>query len=306
MALPDPLGALLRGQAGVLTVAQAVGCLGRHAVAWRLQSDRWQRRHARVLVAQSGPLTVEQEHWAAVLHCGTGAVLGRETAAGLCGLKGYEDRRIHIVVPAHRQPLPAGGLVVARSSRLTVADVVPGRLPPRTTIERSVLDAAGTARRSDRAAALLLAAVQQGLTRADRLQAVLNRLPRQRRRSLLRDVLLDAAGGIHSLPEREFACLVRRRSLPPPSHQAVRPDATGKRRYLDFAWTRYATRVEIDGSAHLEVVRNWADCERDNQLQLVVDARSLRFPAYAVRHHPERVGDLVERALRLGGWTGSV
>lgn len=163
MELAVALPTLLRRQAGVLTVAQAVACLGRHAVAWRLQSDRWQRRHPRVLIAQS-----------------------------------------------------------------------------------------------------------------------------------------------HSLPEREFACLVRRRSLPPPSHQAVRPDATGKRRYLDFAWARYATRVEIDGSAHLEVVQNWADCERDNQLQLVVEARSLRFPAYAVRHHPERVGDLVERALRLGGWTGSV
>lgn len=142
----EALSARLDRQAGVLTVAQAIGCLGRHAVAWRLQSRRWQRRHPRVLVAQSGPLTVEQEHWAAVLHCGAGAVLGRETAAALCGLKGYEDRRIHVVVPAHRQPLSAAGLVVARSERLAAADLVPRRFPPRTAVERSVLDAAAAAR----------------------------------------------------------------------------------------------------------------------------------------------------------------
>lgn len=293
---------LLRQQAAVLTVSQAVALLGRHAVHWRLRTARWQRRHPRVLVAQSGPLTAEQERWAAVLHCGMGAVLARETAAALGGLRGYEDTRTHVVVPAHRHPEPARGIVVRRSARLSAADLAPGRLPPRTAIERSVLDAAAAAGEADRAAAILLAAVQQGLTRAERLQAVLDRLPNQRRRALLGDVLLDAAGGTHSLPERQFTRLIRRHGIPAPSLQVVRLDSDGRRRYVDAEWTGYSTRVEIDGSTHREVQRWWGDLDRQNDLQLADRFILLRFPAYVVRHRSAEVAGLLERALRAGGW----
>lgn len=194
-------------------------------------------------------------------------------------------------------------MVIRRSTQLT-GHLAAGRLPPRTSIERSVLDAAAAARQLDRAAALVLAAVQQGLTRADRLDAALDRLPKLPRRTFLRETIVDAAGGIHSLPEREFARLTRSRRLPPPSHQAVRLDINGKRRYLDVTWPAYATRVEIDGGAHREVITWWADFNRDNALELAHDARLLRFPAYAVRHCQDEVAKVVERALRLGGWTG--
>lgn len=277
------LSELLFRQAGVLTVNQAVGHLGRHAVHWRLRTGRWQRRYPRVLVAQSGPLNTEQERWAAVLHCGRSAVLARETAASLCGLQGYDDPRIHVLVPAHRHPVPAQGVLVRRSARLPRDDLALGRLPPRTAIERSVLDAAANARQPDRAAAILLASVQQGLTRPDRLQAVLDRLPNQRRRALLRDVLLDATGGAHSLPERQLSALIRRRGLPTPSLQAVRLDSHGRRRYVDAEWIQYTTRVEIDGGTHREVQRWWDDLDRQNDLQLADRFILLRFSAYAVR-----------------------
>lgn len=286
----------------MLTVAQAVGRLGRHAVHWRLRTGRWQRRHPRVLVAQSGPLTTEQQRWAAVLHCGREAVLARETAAALCGLQGYDDQRIHVLVAAHRHPVPARGVLVRRSARLPGDDLALGRLPPRTTIERSVLDAAAAAKQPDRAAAILLASVQQGLTRPDRLQAVLDRLPIQRRRALLQDVLLDAAGGAHSLPERQLAALIRRHRLRTPSLQAVRLDSDGRRRYVDAEWDRYATRVEIDGGAHREVQRWWNDLDRQNDLQFADRAILLRFPAYAVRHRSDEVTAVLARALRAGGW----
>lgn len=107
--VPAALAELMTRQMAVLTVAQAAACLGRDAVRWRVKSGRWQRRYARVLVAHSGPLTAEQEQWAVVLHCGSGAVLGHETAAALCGLRGYEDTRIHVLVPSHRHPHPSAG-----------------------------------------------------------------------------------------------------------------------------------------------------------------------------------------------------
>lgn len=297
------LSELVARQAGVLTVAQAVRLLTRDAVRWRVRSGRWQRRYPRVLVAHSGPLTMEQRHWAAVLHCGPGTALGRETAAALGGLKGYEHPGIHVVVPAHTHPPRADGVVV-RHSRRVAGDLALGRTPPRTSIERSVLDAAAVTRSLDRAAALVLASVQQGLTRPDRLRATLDRLPKLRRRGFLGEVLGDAVGGLHSLPEREFARLVHRRGLPPPSHQVPRRDGNGRRRYLDVAWERYRTRVEIDGGAHREVQQWWAGFDRENALELTDDARLLKFPAYAVRHRSMQVGDLVHTALRLGGWVG--
>jgi hypothetical protein len=54
-------------QAGVLTLASAVGCAGRPAVRSRLASGRWRLVAVRVLVTQSGPLTDQQQLWVAVL-----------------------------------------------------------------------------------------------------------------------------------------------------------------------------------------------------------------------------------------------
>ncbi len=304
MATVTPLTDLLTRQVGVLTVQQAVDGLGPDAVRWRLRTRRWQRCYPRVLLTHSGPPCRDQQLWAALLHCGPDAVLSRETAAALGGLVGYEDDQIHVTVPAHRHPVPVPGVVVRRSTQLAPGSLQSSRLPRRTTIERSILDAAAFARTDDRAAALVLASVQQGLTRPDRLADVLATLPKQPRRRLLRHVLADAAGGVHSLPEREFGALIRAHHLPLPTRQGVRLDGCGRRRYVDAEWDQFATRVEIDGGAHREVGQWWSDLERENRLQLAGRSTVLRFPAYAVRHRQTYVATTLERALRQGGWAG--
>jgi len=120
-------------QAGVLTLASAVGCVGRPAVRSRLASGRWRLVAVRVLVTQSGPLTDQQRLWVSVLAAGEGAALAGLTAARLGGLTGFGDRRVHVLIPGSRRlrHSPPGALV-HRSRLLEAADVHPTLLPPRT------------------------------------------------------------------------------------------------------------------------------------------------------------------------------
>ena len=74
---------------------------------------------------------------------GPQAVLGGLTAAGPDGLTGFDDRTIHLLVPAGRQVrTTVPGVMVHRSRVLGADDVHPARRPPRTRLTRSLLDAA--------------------------------------------------------------------------------------------------------------------------------------------------------------------
>ena len=150
-------------QAGVLTVAAACLNMGEAAVRWRLSSGRW-RRVCHGVVTQSGPLTEEQRLWAAVLAAGDGAVLAGLTAARLDGLSGFDERRVHLLIPASRQVRKAlPDVAVHRSVLLGSGDVHPARLPPRTRLARWLVDAAGWATTDRLARAVLAAGVQQRL-----------------------------------------------------------------------------------------------------------------------------------------------
>jgi hypothetical protein len=65
---------------------------------------------------------------------------------------------------------------------------------------------------------------------------------------------MDAAGGLQSLPEKEFDLIRRRRRLPVPNRQRVLRRKDG-RMYLDNVWASYDVSVEIHGIPHLRVSR---------------------------------------------------
>jgi very-short-patch-repair endonuclease len=298
------LGELCARQAGVLTIAAAFRGLGESAVRWRLASGRWRRICHGVIVTHSGPLTEEQCLWVAVLAAGGGAVLAGLTAAKLDGLSGFEDRRVHLLIPASRKARKAlDDVVVHRSLVLGPGDVHPLRLPPRTRLARSLVDAAAWAPSDRSARAILAAGVQQRLVRTDDLGRVVERYRRVPRRALMRATLGDVAGGAEALSELDFCDLLRRFRLPEPDRQVRRPDAQGDR-WLDTVWDRAHLVAEIDGRWHMDPDAWWADMQRDNQL--TVDGyRVLRFPAFAVRESPEAVARQIAQALRQAGWTGA-
>ncbi len=295
---------LLRDQDGVLDVASARACLTRSALRWRIDSGRWRQLCHGVVLAQSGPLTDEQVLWAAVLWAGPGAALAGLTAARLGGFKGFDDQReraIHVLVPASRtvrKERPRLPLVVHYSRVLQPEDIHPARLPPRTRMARSVVDAAAWMGTDRGAQAVLAAGVQQRLVRVEDLNTVVERCPRLHRRRLIRAALADIAGGAQALSELDFCRLVRRFGLPEPDRQAERCDSRGRRRWLDAVWEKAKLIVEIDGLWHMEAHAWWADMQRDNEFT-ASGYRVLRFPAFAVRDYPEEVARQIRAALCL-------
>jgi hypothetical protein len=299
------LDELLEGQDSVLTRSQAVDLLGPARVEWLVRDSQWQIPAFGVLVAHNGPLSPVQAHWVAVLASGTGAVLSVLTAAIAGGLRRSSDNRIHVLIPAERRVERRGSrpeqLVIHRTSTLPDKDLLFGRRPPRTSMARSLVDAAQWARSDDEARAIVAAGCQQRLARPESVLETVERMPRARRRSLVIDTVGMAKVGATSLPEIDFARLCRRYRLPPPDHQVLRRDANGRPRYLDVYRGRYRVHVEIDGAWHTDASTWWADMRRQNELWIAGD-RVLRFPAWLVRKRPAQVANQLRAALTAAGW----
>ena len=116
-------------------------------------------------------------------------------------------------------------------------------------------------------------------------------------------ILDDVMGGAQALSELDFTRqVVRAYRLPEPSRQAARRDSRGRRRWTDVMWDDCKVAAEIDGAQHTEdPLQRWDDMERDNDLN-VDGYRTLRFPAWLVRQHPELVARQIRRALRGAGY----
>lgn len=300
--IPPEFAAELHEQCGVATTASAVRWLGRAVVRWRLERGRWQQPCLGVVVTRSGPLSPDELLWVVVLGAGTGAALGGLTAARLDGLAGFENGGVHVVVPAsHKVQARLSGLaVVHRSELLGPAEVHPVRRPRRTRTPRSILDAATWMPTENGTRAVLAAGVQQRLVRPEDLTSALARRGTVPRRALIRTTLGDIAGGAQALSELDFCRLTRRFGLPEPSRQALRKDKHGRVRWLDACWERARLVAEVDGLWHMDATAWWADMRRDNELTLS-GYRVLRFPAFAVRDHPEEVAAQIADALGLAG-----
>jgi very-short-patch-repair endonuclease len=294
---------LIFEQSGILTSAQACRLLGRGVVRTRLEHERWRSICRGVLSTHNGRLTRRQQLWVTVLVAGTGACLAGGTAATEGGVGGLRTDVLQVVIPATR----------GRSSRLPrlPPDMPPVHLyrtavlppdhhqvgsPPRTTIGRSVIDAAAWSPGDDEARSTIAAACQQRRVHPAELREVLTMFPRIRRHRLIATTISDLEGGAESLSEIDFSRLCRRYRLPEPDRQQRRADAEGRIRFIDAYWARWRLQVEVDGAHHMEV-RHWAaDMLRQNQLWLDGE-RILRFPAWLIRSDPAAVAAQLRTAL---------
>lgn len=304
---------LLFQQAGVVTWGQAVAWLTPGRVRSLVATGRWQRPCRGVLVTHSGALDQRQQVWVAVLAAGPSAVLAGLAAARAGGLRQVRSRRgdaIDVYLPASRRapellrrlPAELPAVFVHRTTYLPARDRQLGR-PVRTTIERSLVDAARWASTDAEARTVLAAGCQQRLAVPADLLAVVGRMPNLRRRWLIRQTLDDLAGGAEALAEIDLARLCRRFGLPAPVHQVRRKDAAGRVRFVDAYWPQWRLQVEVDGAHHMDVVQWEADMRRQNDIWVSGD-RILRFPAYLVRSRPAEVAEQIRRALVAAGWRG--
>lgn len=321
--LPTGVRAIALAQDLVVTRDQLADCgIGHSGVASRTAQGIW-RDLGRVVVLHTGVLTRPQSRWVGVLHAGPDAVLALSTAAEAGGLRGFEDRVVHVAVEHGREVSDLVDQFVTvrvHQTRHLASDVIPQRQPARQSVARSTIELASAAASDNRTRALIAATVQQRLVRPEHLHAFINARRTLPRRRLIRETVLDAAGGAHSLPELDYARALRRCGLPQPTRQRVvrRPNGVW---YLDNDFELLRVTVEVNGMQHYELLASEADDLRRTVLQvqgrIVVDLSS-----YAVRHreplamlrtaeallaHGYRPGARTARILaeyaRLEGWT---
>lgn len=178
---------------------------------------------------------------AAVLAVGDGAVLSHDSAAELWRLTDKPLDPIHVSVPFGRRVSAPSGVRLHR--RRTMPRAQPARLPPRTTVEETVVDLTQTARCLDDAIGWLARACAGRLTTPARLAQALAGRRRLRWHAALRAALDDVALGCHSLLEMRYLRRVERAHNLPVGHRQRRRQST----YSDVEYEKYGLNVELDG-----------------------------------------------------------
>jgi hypothetical protein len=154
-------------QCGVLTSAQAVHHFGRGVVRGHVRLGRWRHLCRGILLTHNGRMERDQQLWVAVLTAGPGALLAGSTAVAEGGVSGLRETTVQVLIPAPRSRTarlpslpPDMPPVRVHRSRVLPDDHRQAGSPPRTTMPRSVIDAAVWARGVDQARTVLAAAAQ--------------------------------------------------------------------------------------------------------------------------------------------------
>ncbi len=185
---------------------------------------------------------------AAVMACGSGAVLSHRSAAALWGIRGYSSRAIEVTAPSKSR---SRGNIQRHFAALPADEVTTSDRIPVTTVPRTLFDLA---------AVLRVDAVEHALRESERLRLydalsledLLERYPRRRGARTVRECLRRRRG----LPvgvtreelEARFLAFLDRHGLPRPRLNAWL--TIGSRRYqADCLWPRQRVIVELDGYA---------------------------------------------------------
>lgn len=282
----------------VLANAEAASRFGAHRVRMRIERGVWQRPCRGVVVTHNGPLTPDQQLAVALKAAPPGSALAGPTALRVDGFDAFDEPAIHLAIPHGSRRLSVPALVVHESRPLSDVDVQPNRWPRRTRPARSLVDLASWQSNERRARAIVITGIQQGLVSTRQLREALSRRGPCRHRGLIIESILDASGGVQSLPERDFGAIWLGTRLPPFVRQKRVRDG---RCYLDVWCPALAFGVEIHGIPHLAVERWDADLYRANEI-LIDGGHLLAFSSYAIRRAPHVVADQLLRMAASRGW----
>jgi very-short-patch-repair endonuclease len=279
---------LARSQHGLVTRAQLLE-LGytRHAIEHRVAQGRLHPVHRAVFIVGRPELDLNGRCMAAVLACGSLAVVSHQTAAELWGIRKPGGGPIEVSAPATIQRKLAGvRLHRRRSLRETdraVRDGIAVTSPARTLV--------------DLAARLSQPALEAAVNEADKrdlidpelLRLALDELPRQRGVPALRRLLDRRTFRLtDSELERRFLRLVRGTGLPIPLTRVV---VNGFR--VDFFWPELGLVVETDGLRYHRTPIQQARDRRRDQIHTAAGLTTMRFTHGQIRFEPADVQRLL-------------
>jgi hypothetical protein len=271
-------------------------------VNWRLRGGHWRRLQRGVYATFTGQPDREAALWAALRRAGPDAVLSHWTAAELSNLTSTPSALIHVTVPRHQHVRPIPGVAIHRSSRVDRARH-PALTPPRTRIEETALDLAGSSRDLNDALNWLTRACAARLTTPDRIRAALGERARMRWRQALMAGLDDVAGGAHSSLELRYVRRVERPHHLPRAQRQVRTVRGQRIEYKDALYAEFGVGVETDGAVAHPMEARWRDHHRDNA-SATDGIVTLRYNWADVTQRPCQVAAEVASLLQQRGWRG--
>jgi len=284
----------------VFRTSELVALHGRGAVRHAIASKRWQSPHRGVVVTHSGPLSSAEKELVALCIFAPSSALAGLSALRHDKLDGFAPETIFVVLPEGADRPGRVNFSTHWSTDLGSADVHPFKEPRRTRPARSLIDAASWCSNDRYARSIVITGMQQGLVSAQHMHQALARRGTCHRRGLIRESILDASGGIQSLPERDFDEIRARAGLPRPTRQRPVKGPDG-RYYLDVAWDELDLAVEVHGAQH-QAIGQWdADVRRGNEIA-IGGRRLLIFTSYAIRHEPDVVAEQLRRMFLSLGW----
>jgi very-short-patch-repair endonuclease len=298
----DPPRSLLRlahRQGGVITTEQArEHGLGRRSVERLVAEGHWQRLVVGLCAVTTGDLPWIGQAWAGVLLGAADARLGGAAAGHLHGIVVEPPIRFQVLIPEERRRADQGLWTFTRERP---GDRVSSTgLPPRTTIEDTVLDLCIL---GDEAGVvdLVTRAVQTRRTTAQLIRRRLSRRMRIRGRKFLEAVLAEVDEGAQSTLEIEYLRNVERAHGLPRGRRQVRSGVSVR----DVVYQEWATIVELDGRRGHEGTGRFRDMSRDN-LATVSGAATLRFGWHDTAGDPCQVAVMVATVLQSRGWPGQI
>ena len=239
------VSAVASRQWGVVSRAQLLRLGASAAVidAW-VQRQRLHRVHQGVYAVGHGVLRVEGRRLAAVLACGPGAVLSHRSAAAHWGLLRTDQTRVDVTAPRGRHGAP--GIRLHRSRSLDAQDTTSHQGIPTTTVHRTLLDLAATARPSE---------LERALAQAERLrlydhraiQSAIARSNGHRGTQLLARATTREPKWTRNEWEAAFLELLRAAGLPEPLTNDAFDVPDHGHCEPDYHWPAQRVIVELDG-----------------------------------------------------------
>lgn len=237
----------------------------RDAIKRRLAQGRLHRLHPGVYVV-GRPQVSDHGRWnAAVLACGTGALLSHRSAASLWGLLHTEGAAVEVTAPGRHRHLTQPKIHLYQPRSLTDADRAIRNGIPVTSVARTLLDLAAVVS-SQRLRHAFEQAERLGVFHLPEVAAVVDCGRGRTGVAKLRALLVEATEppDLRSELERRFLDFCREAGVPPPATNCIVAGHT-----VDALWLRRRLVVELDGFAyHRSRTAFERDRRRDLDLQL--------------------------------------
>lgn len=292
--MSDELWRLTRTQHGVLARSQLLAAgLTSKAINHRVGSGRLHRLWHGVYAIGRAEVSERGRWMAAVLSCGSEALLSHRSAAALWGLfRG--SVWLEVVVPRATYRRRAG-IRVHRRLEMSATERRHVDGIPVTDLVTTLVDIASCATEGQ---------LERAVNEADRLdlidpetlRAALDGMSRRPGLARLR-TLLDRQTLVDTGLERRFLSLARAAGLPEPETQA---QVNGYR--VDFYWPQLKLVVEADGLRYHRTAGQQATDRRRDQVHTAAGLTTLRYAESQIRYEPGRVKvTLATVAARLFG-----